>query len=92
MSLDLGLRLGRGLLIGGGLLGSWLGTVLLLIGGVGHLAQLVLLLELAGDDTPVGDQVAAGNDDGFTGADLSVGLDPQKELGLERVRHLKNQC
>lgn len=57
-ALSLELRVDSGLLIGGGLLGgrgSLLGAVLLLIGGVGHLAQLVLLLEFTGNDSQVVD-------------------------------------
>lgn len=88
MKLDLWVDSGLPI-VGGRLRSSGLNTVLLLIGGVSHLAQLVLFLEFARNDSQVVDKSAAGIADGSTGGDLSVGLDPQEELGLERVRHLE---
>lgn len=66
-----------------------LANVLLLVGSIGHLAQLILLGELARQDAEVLDQGLAGVDDGLTGGDLAIGLATQLEVGSQGVRDLK---
>lgn len=63
--------------------------VLLLVGSVGHLAQLILLGELAGEDAEVLDQGLAGVDNGLARGDLAIGLATQLEVGSQGVRNLE---
>lgn len=63
-------------------------AILLLLGRSNHLAQLILLGELTGENTQVLDQVVTGCDHSVLGSNLTVGLNTQFELGKQRVRDL----
>lgn len=63
-------------------------AILLLLGRSNHLAQLILLGELTGENTQVLDQVVTGCDHSILGSNLTVGLNTQFELGKQRVRDL----
>ena len=75
-----GTGIGRGLL---------LADVLLLVGSVGHLAQLVLLGKLARQYTEVLDEGLGGIDDGLAGGDNAIRLAAELEVGSQGVRDLK---
>ena len=63
-------------------------AILLLLGRSNHLAQLILLGELTGENTQVLDQVVTGRDHSVFGSNLTVSLNTQFELGKERMRDL----
>lgn len=62
-------------------------AVLLLLGRANHFAQLVLLGELTGESAQILDEIVASGNDGVLGSDFAVGLDPELELGDQRVRN-----
>jgi hypothetical protein len=64
----------------------------LLVGGVGSLAELVLLGEFTRQDAKVLNQSLGGVDDSLTRSDITVSLDTQLELGGQRVRNLIGLC
>ncbi len=68
-----------------------LADVLLLVGSVGHLAQLVLLGELARQYTEVLDEGLGGVDDGLAGGDNAIRLAAELEVGSQGVRDLEGR-
>lgn len=62
-------------------------AVLLLLGRANHFAQLVFLGELTGESAQILDEIVASGNDGVLGSDFAVGLDPELELGDQRVRN-----
>ena len=71
--------------------GLLLADVLLLAGSVGHLAQLVLLGELARQYTEVLDEGLGSVDDGLAGGDNAIRLAAELEVGSQRVRDLEGR-
>lgn len=63
-------------------------VLLLLVGSVGSLAELVLLGEFPRQDTQVLDQSFGGVNNSLARGDFTVGLNPQLELGGQRVGDL----
>lgn len=65
-----------------------LDTVVLVVGGVGHLPQLVFFGEFTGENTQILDKSLACVDDSVTRSDHSIGLNAQQEVGGQGVRNL----
>ena len=61
---------------------------LLLVCGIGHLAQLILLGEVARQDAKLLDNGLANLNNSQTGSNLTIGLNTQLEVGGQRVRNL----
>lgn len=62
---------------------------MLCVGGIGHLAKLVLLGELAGQSTKILDESLGRIDDCLARSNLTIGLNPQLEFRGEGVRDLE---
>lgn len=65
-----------------------LDTVVLVVGGVGHLPQLIFFGEFTGENTQVLDKSLACVDDSVTRSNHSISLNAQLEVGGQRVRNL----
>ena len=64
---------------------------LLLVGSVGHLAQLILLGKFAGQGAQILDQSLGGGNHSLAGCNLTISLDAQQEVGGQGVRNLVMQ-
>lgn len=64
----------------------------MLVGGIGHLAKLVLLGELARQGTKVFNESLGGVYNSLARSDLAIGLNTELELGSEGVRNLRVKC
>lgn len=64
----------------------------MLVGGVGSLAELVLLGEFPRQDAQVLDQSLGSVNNSLARGDLAISLDTQLELGGQRVRDLIDPC